>query len=58
MEIISYLIPLALLLGLTFVGLFIWATKSGQFDDLETPSRRMLFEEEDINKTRNERKDK
>lgn len=57
MEIINYLIPLALLLGATFVGLFIWATKSGQFDDLETPSRRMLFEEENINKTRNERKD-
>jgi cbb3-type cytochrome oxidase maturation protein len=57
MEIINYLIPLALLLGLSFVGLFIWATKSGQFDDLETPSRRMLFEDEDINENKNERKD-
>jgi len=46
MEIIYFLIPMALLLGLSFVGGFIWAAKKGQFDDLETPAHRMLIDEE------------
>ena len=58
MEVINFLIPMALMLGLLFVGLFIWATMSGQFDDLETPSRRVLFEEENININSEERKER
>jgi cbb3-type cytochrome oxidase maturation protein len=45
MEIIFILIPLALLLGIFFVGGFIWMTKKGQYDDLETPRHRMLLED-------------
>lgn len=45
MEVIVILIPLALLLAAFFVGGFIWMTKKGQYDDLETPSYRMLLEE-------------
>jgi cbb3-type cytochrome oxidase maturation protein len=47
MNILSLLIPLALGLGLFFVGLFIWATRSGQWDDLDTPAQRMLIDAED-----------
>ena len=36
------IIPLALVLGGVFVGLFLHAAKAGQFDDLEDPPRRML----------------
>jgi cbb3-type cytochrome oxidase maturation protein len=36
---------MALFLGSFFVFLFIWATKSGQFDDLDTPSKRMLLDD-------------
>ena len=46
MEILKALIPIALLLGLFFVVLFIWAARSGQFDDLDTPSQRMLLDDE------------
>lgn len=46
MEILNILIPMALFLGSFFVFLFIWATKSGQYDDLDTPSKRMLLEDE------------
>ena len=46
MEILKILIPMALFLGSFFIFLFIWATKSGQFDDLDTPSKRMLFDDE------------
>lgn len=45
MEIIVFLIPLALLLGAFFVGCFIWMTRKGQYDDLETPGHRMLLDE-------------
>lgn len=48
MEVLSVLIPLALSMGLLFLIVFIWATNSGQFDDLETPPKRMLFEDEYI----------
>ncbi|HEX5818460.1 MAG TPA: cbb3-type cytochrome oxidase assembly protein CcoS [Gemmatimonadales bacterium] len=37
-----FIIPLALILGGIFVGFFLHAAKSGQFDDLEDPPRRML----------------
>lgn len=45
MEVIVILIPLALLLGLFFIGAFIWVTHKGQYDDLETPKLRMLLDE-------------
>ena len=39
-----------LLAGLLFAGialaLFVWAARSGQFDDLETPAVRILFDDE------------
>ncbi len=38
------LIPLSLLAALGFLAAFIWAVKSGQFDDYETPSMRMLMD--------------
>ena len=61
MEAIKILIPMAILMGVFFVGLFIWSTKSGQYDDLDTPSKRILLDDdEDINNTINlthERKD-
>ncbi len=47
MEIIIYLIPIALLLGLLGLVAFLWALKSGQFDDLDGAAHRILFEDED-----------
>lgn len=46
METIYVLLPVALMIAAIAVGLFIWAAKSGQFDDLETPAVRMLFDDE------------
>jgi cbb3-type cytochrome oxidase maturation protein len=42
MNLLYIMVPMAILLGAGFLGAFIWATKKGQFDDLDTPSRRML----------------
>ena len=48
MEIMPFLIPIALILAAFFIGGFIWMTKKGQYDDLETPRHRMLLEDKKI----------
>ena len=48
MEILYLLIPLGLLvLGVAIWG-FIWAVKTGQFDDMEGPAHRILMDDDDI----------
>ncbi len=42
-----YLIPIALFLGLVGLGAFMWAMRSGQFDDLDGAAERILHDEED-----------
>jgi len=42
---LALLIPLALGLGLAGLGAFFWAVRSGQFEDLEGASMRILLEE-------------
>ena len=46
MNIFYLLIGVSLFAALIFLGAFIWAVKSGQFDDSKTPSIRMLFDDE------------
>lgn len=45
MEMVFIILPLALLVAGASLAAFIWAARSGQFDDLETPSRRLLFDD-------------
>ena len=45
MSVIYLMIPLAILLALIALVAFYWALNSGQFDDVETPAQRMLFDE-------------
>ena len=47
MTIIFLLIGISLLVALTFLGAFLWAVRSGQYEDTYTPAVRMLFEEDD-----------
>jgi cbb3-type cytochrome oxidase maturation protein len=42
-----YLIPIALFLGVLGLGAFLWALRSGQFDDLDGAAERILFDDED-----------
>jgi len=46
MTIIFPLIGISLMVALTFLGAFLWAVRSGQYEDDYTPSVRMLFEDE------------
>jgi cbb3-type cytochrome oxidase maturation protein len=46
MSIIFLILPVTLLLSAGAVAAFAWATRSGQFDDLETPAIRLLHDED------------
>lgn len=46
MNIFYLLIGVSLFAALIFLGAFIWAVRDGQFDDNETPPRRILFDDE------------
>ncbi|WP_404381317.1 cbb3-type cytochrome oxidase assembly protein CcoS [Caenispirillum salinarum] len=48
MDSLLMLIPIALFLGLVGLGTFLWALKSGQFEDLDGAANRILFEEDDM----------
>jgi cbb3-type cytochrome oxidase maturation protein len=41
---ILFLLPVALVLGGIFAGLFIYAVRSGQYDDLDDPPERILHD--------------
>ena len=45
MSIIFLILPITLVLCAGAVAAFAWATRSGQFDDLETPAIRLLHDE-------------
>jgi len=45
MDIIVVLIFFSLIVALGFLAAFIWAVKSGQFEDKYTPSVRILMDE-------------
>lgn len=42
-----YLMAAALFLGLLGLAGFLWALKSGQFDDLDGAAHRILFDDDD-----------
>lgn len=46
MSIIFIVLPLALLVVLAAVIAYVWAARSGQFDDTTTPAVRVLLDDE------------
>ncbi|ELR70774.1 hypothetical protein C900_03382 [Fulvivirga imtechensis AK7] len=53
MSVIFVLIIVSMVVAGGFLALFIWANKSGQFDDTVTPSMRMLFDDKKKRGTEN-----
>lgn len=49
MEIIFMLIPIAMIFVAIAVGIFFWAVKSDQFEDLEREGSNILFDDDDNN---------
>lgn len=46
MNIFYLLIGVSLFAALIFLGAFIWAVRDGQFEDNDTPARRILFDDD------------
>lgn len=47
MDIIYVLVPLSIVLILIAILIFSWAVKGGQFDDLDSPAHRILFDDDE-----------
>ncbi|MEM9341288.1 MAG: cbb3-type cytochrome oxidase assembly protein CcoS [Bacteroidota bacterium] len=55
MSVIFILIGCSLLLASSFLIAFLWASKTGQFEDDYTPSVRMLFNDGTVTKSKGDR---
>lgn len=44
---LAYLIPIALLLGLSGLAAFFWAMRNGQFEDMDGAGARILIDEDE-----------
>lgn len=47
MEILYVLIPVSMILIVVAIGIFNWAVKSGQYDDLEGPAHSILYDDDE-----------
>lgn len=47
MDIIYVLVPLSLVLLGGAIAIFFWAVRSGQFDDMESPAHKILFDDDE-----------
>lgn len=45
MSVLFVALPVALILGVVAIAGFVYCVRSGQLDDLETPPRRILFDD-------------
>lgn len=48
MDILYLLIPLSLVFVALIAVVFLWAVKSGQFEDMEGPAHRILLDDDSI----------
>jgi cbb3-type cytochrome oxidase maturation protein len=46
MEVLVYLVPLALMLGLLGLSAFLWSLKTGQYDDLDGAAWRAIIDDD------------
>jgi cbb3-type cytochrome oxidase maturation protein len=46
MNVLIYLLPIALALGLTGLVAFLWSLRSGQYDDMEGAALRVLSDDD------------
>ena len=47
MEILPLLIGISIVAVIAVAGVFVWAVRSGQFDDLDIPAVRILADEDE-----------
>ena len=47
MDILYLLIPISLAIVAIIAGVFLWAVRTGQFEDMEGPAHRILMDDDD-----------
>ena len=47
MDILFLLIPVSIIILIVAIWAFIWAVKSGQFEDMEGPAYRIIMDDDD-----------
>ncbi len=55
MNILYLLVPIALVAIAVAIKLLFWAINNGQYDDLDTEGKRILFDDDDISPKKVER---
>lgn len=51
MDIIYVLVPLSIVLIGIATMVFFWAVRSGQFDDMDSPAHKILFDDDESGRT-------
>jgi len=51
MAVLYFILPLALVISAAAVAAFLWTVRSGQLDDVDTPPRRILFDDDCITRS-------
>ena len=46
MDVLIYLVPMALMLGLTGLAAFMWSLRNGQYDDVQGAALRVLSDDD------------
>ena len=57
MSVIYIVFPLALLIAIGWIVAYVWASRSGQFDDMDTPAMRALHDDESVEDRRDDATD-
>ncbi len=57
MNVMLYMIPMALITGLLWLFAFLWSMKNGQLDDLDGASHRALFGDEPLSLPKQDEKE-
>ncbi|WP_135466689.1 cbb3-type cytochrome oxidase assembly protein CcoS [Crenalkalicoccus roseus] len=52
MDVLIFLVPLALLMGLLGLLAFLWNLRAGQYEDLDGAASRILFDDETRKETK------
>lgn len=48
MEVVYFLLPVAVLMSATGLGFFVWALRNGQYEDLEGPRWRVVYDDDSV----------
>lgn len=55
MELVFVALPVALLVGGAALAAFVWAARDDQFEDLDTPPKRAIFDDVEVREARQAR---